>query len=100
MKIRKGREVDTSSKKSLREFVSEASLRPASGSTIRRVNFSLTSEDTDLIERYGDDYRANRVSILRAALSALAGLDESTREKLISDAEKNAPKTGRPPVKR
>lgn len=100
IKLKKSKALENvSSEKTLRSFVSDASMRPASGSVIKRVNFPLTENDIEQIDHFSDTFHAKKVSVLRAALKALSMLDEDAKADLLREAEIQAPKPGRQPVK-
>ncbi|AWK15601.1 hypothetical protein SK355_13905 [Candidatus Fukatsuia symbiotica] len=101
MKLKKSPKLNNiNTSKTLKSFVSEASMRPVSGTIITRVNFPLTDDDIALFDRFSDEASSRRVSVLRASLAALERLDEDSRNQLIRQAEIASPKPGRPSVKK
>ena len=81
----------------LRQFVSSAAQKPASASTVTRINLTMTDTDLDIAE-FQNEYGASRAEVIRTALAALRLISAEERRILFDDIRKNSPKAGRPTV--
>lgn len=84
----------------LREFVSTASHKPATGSLITRVNLSLTGDDLAGSEALQRKLNLSRVEIFRAGLVALERVPDEEQHAIAEEIRRNSPKAGRPSTKK
>ena len=89
---------DDAKETSLRDFVSTAAQKPASGSTITRVNLSLTDDDLNSSEAFQNKLGLSRVEVFRAGLLALENTKEEEQQSIAQKIRRSSPKSGRPPV--
>ncbi|EGV1005304.1 hypothetical protein JTW55_003810 [Escherichia coli] len=82
----------------LRQFVSSAAQKPASASTVTRINLTMTDTDLDTAQEFQNEYGASRAEVIRAALAALRLISAEECRILFDDIRKNSPKAGRPTV--
>ena len=82
----------------LRQFVSSAAQKPASASTVTRINLTMTDTDLDIAQEFQNEYCASRAEVIRTALAALRLISAEERRMLFDDIRKNSPKAGRPTV--
>lgn len=82
----------------LREFISTAAHRPATATTVTRVNMSLTEDDLAGAEALQKKLSLSRVEIFRAGLLALERVPDEKLQSIAEEIRRNSPKAGRPPV--